>query len=317
MFFKTLFLLLFQSTRPARGATDSRLARSTYTCHFNPRAPRGARLADNSRLHDFTDISIHAPREGRDNSLRFCLSASLYFNPRAPRGARRTSIRRAAIAFLFQSTRPARGATVAALQIFPDDTISIHAPREGRDVSLMRARFCSSISIHAPREGRDHSFLVVADGFRISIHAPREGRDPINGDGIGRVMISIHAPREGRDILALFPDPDKLNFNPRAPRGARLKMGRAAFEEDQYFNPRAPRGARRVWTAWSDREYAFQSTRPARGATGNGDVSAIGDPFQSTRPARGATLSEGDKNQAPTISIHAPREGRDEHRAPA
>ena len=33
----------------------------------------------------------------------------------------------------FQSTRPARGATVSALLFFVFSLISIHAPREGRD----------------------------------------------------------------------------------------------------------------------------------------------------------------------------------------
>ena len=33
------------------------------------------------------------------------------------------------------------------------------------------------ISIHAPREGSDVSFLFFLDKFIISIHAPREGSD--------------------------------------------------------------------------------------------------------------------------------------------
>jgi len=35
--------LVFQSSRPARGATQTRLAIRVYTKCFNPRAPRGAR----------------------------------------------------------------------------------------------------------------------------------------------------------------------------------------------------------------------------------------------------------------------------------
>ena len=55
----------------------------------------------------------------------------------------------------------------------------------------------------------------------------------------------------------------------------------------------------------------FQSTRPARGATcklrGMSTVLA----FQSTRPARGATRRALTAYQAITVSIHAPRAGRD------
>ena len=102
--------------------------------------------------------------------------------------------------------------------------ISIHAPREGRDLPSFLiatpqtsnfnpraprgARRCTFegktytayISIHAPREGRDgnSSFRVV--GFReISIHAPREGRDVLRLLALRAEVISIHAPREGRD----------------------------------------------------------------------------------------------------------------------
>ena len=57
-------------------------------------------------------ISIHAPREGRDRR-----KSGVYH-----------------IAGEFQSTRPARGATVSVEDILPDDEISIHAPREGRDL---------------------------------------------------------------------------------------------------------------------------------------------------------------------------------------
>ena len=58
----------------------------------------------------------------------------------------------------FQSTPPARGATVRHAE--PDTAhiafISIHAPREGGDyVGERDKRFLYKISIHAPREGGD------------------------------------------------------------------------------------------------------------------------------------------------------------------
>ena len=57
------------------------------------------------------------------------------------------------------------------------------------------------ISIHAPREGRDICrFFRLMLSPEISIHAPREGRDlPEHKNGVGVRNISIHAPREGRD----------------------------------------------------------------------------------------------------------------------
>ena len=104
----------------------------------------------------------------------------------------------------FQSTRPARGATGCLLILFVRIEISIHAPREGRDDLPRAARLCAEpISIHAPREGRDFTDCSYARCCSsISIHAPREGRDKSWSDT--------------EDLTA--------NFNPRAPRGARLMM---------------------------------------------------------------------------------------------
>ena len=78
----------FQSTRPARGATSHRS--SAGACY---------------------EISIHAPREGRDSGVYLLRRLFPNFNPRAPRGARRQALPRLHRSLAFQSTRPARGAT--------------------------------------------------------------------------------------------------------------------------------------------------------------------------------------------------------------
>ena len=100
----------------------------------------------------------------------------------------------------------------------------------------------------------------------ISIHAPREGRDQGEAKGLRMFGISIHAPREGRDLCGSRRRPVPLDFNPRAPRGARLEAELDMRHADEfqstrpargatrgipsarrrrsYFNPRAPRGAR-------------------------------------------------------------------------
>ena len=124
----------FQSTRPARGATEPVCLRLTSVLHFNPRAPRGARQNARDPVSLARGISIHAPREGRDRSSRQPTQRPQDFNPRAPRGARRHSqTKNKTIHHLFQSTRPARGATKRDIKFVAGPTISIHAPREGRD----------------------------------------------------------------------------------------------------------------------------------------------------------------------------------------
>ncbi len=79
----------FQSTRPARGATPAEDAHWPEAEGFNPRAPHGARLT----------ASRCRRSEGRS------------FNPRAPHGARRIRASQIENSEMFQSTRPARGAT--------------------------------------------------------------------------------------------------------------------------------------------------------------------------------------------------------------
>ena len=79
-----------------------------------------------------------------------------------------------------------------------------------------------------------------------------------------------------------------MNFNPRAPRGAR-RLNHVVPPPAAYFNPRAPRGARRGREGVGIMRLKFQSTRPSRGATRGVCVCLI--------------LRQ--------ISIHAPLAGRD------
>ena len=77
------------------------------------------------------------------------------------------------------------------------------------------------------------------------------------------------------------------------------------------FNPRAPCGARLITTAISSPHQQFQSTRPVWGAT-NSVGAPVSEPiFQSTRPVWGATFRLRVENVRYSISIHAPRVGRD------
>ena len=115
----------------------------------------------------------------------------------------------------------------------------------------------------------------------------------------------------GQDLLAAGVLCCFSSFNPRAPRGARLRPSRRATRP-KCFNPRAPRGARHLSFRPEDSSLEFQSTRPAWGATskrrGIGGESHVSihaprvgrdDPGRCTRPPFG-------------VSIHAPRVGRDQ-----
>ena len=262
-------MITFQSTRPAWGATLTEAAAQTAQ-----------------------KISIHAPRVGRDMIAMMLPS----------------------LPDQFQSTRPAWGATCPMQAGRGSDGISIHAPRVGRDSVLSHQREQLRISIHAPRVGRDTVSITTRQAIRTfqstrpawgATQSPAPDREhrmrfqstrPAWGATmVGGVVprnrtISIHAPRVGRDVRQRRGFRARNNFNPRAPRGARLGSVSALRSGLQFqstrpawgatvllwmvggvvanFNPRAPRGARRrVADVPAVSIVEFQSTRPAWGAT--------------------------------------------------
>ena len=169
---------------------------------------------------------------------------------------------------LFQSTRPVRGATVRRGHAHQGRAISIHAPRAGRDADqLQKLQNKLDISIHAPRAGRDlgsmpsrlavlyfnprapcgarlHLLPEFRLVFDISIHAPRAGRDAlVGGQRPDLCGISIHAPRAGRDRIGPRPVRDESDFNPRAPCGARRRVGRV-YVPAVLISIHAPRAGR-------------------------------------------------------------------------
>ena len=81
--------MIFQSTRPVWGATVGVLV-----------------IVPNAQ-----QISIHAPRVGRDSAVGQLRDRQQYFNPRAPCGARPRGTKFKVGDIKFQSTRPVWGAT--------------------------------------------------------------------------------------------------------------------------------------------------------------------------------------------------------------
>ena len=146
--------------------------------HFNPRSPHGERQGRPCVNAMYLLISIHAPRTGSDIVL-------LLSSPKM---------------ISFQSTLPARGATLHMSFDNFESSISIHAPRTGSDADPRLKGHALDISIHAPRTGSDCVILSARGRASISIHAPRTGSD----DYVCiipncPIIISIHAPRTGSD----------------------------------------------------------------------------------------------------------------------
>ena len=127
--------LIFQPTRPLRGATTVQVDTMDMQQDFNPRAPCGARQQERFELYLIRDfnprapcgarrdqardatgnaISTHAPLAGRDIVRSTAAIRVKNFNPRAPCGARP------------QQNEPRMS----------DLKISTHAPLAGRDLQV-------------------------------------------------------------------------------------------------------------------------------------------------------------------------------------
>ena len=103
-----------------------------------------------------------------------------------------------------------------------------------------------TISTHAPLAGHDVHAVVTFNHGNISTHAPLAGHDD-KRMSTQKITINFNprAPCGARPLSKSIFDFGN-NFNPRAPCGARLMSMRRTTAPKQNFNPRAPCGARLV-----------------------------------------------------------------------
>ena len=134
--------------------------------------------------------------------------------------------------------------------------------------SLKNSGEFTKISIHALREERDCVQVAAGPRRGISIHALREERDSIR-EKSGAVLTIFQSTRSARSATGCPASMCRsaLNFNPRAPRGARradvsasaegIKISIHALREERDF----------LSYKYSFTSFPFQSTRSARSAT--------------------------------------------------
>ena len=239
-----VYLLAFQSTLPARGATPVLMAAARGT-DISIHAPRTGSDEISALAPSDREISIHAPRTGSDGCAPEKAKCLSRFQSTLPaRGATRqaTETRRSSP---FQSTLPARGATRSALGSPENKRFQSTLPARG--ATFPRRRTPHHMGHFNPRsphgERRRRHFLPQIQMY-ISIHAPRTGSDVAIRDLSRGGDISIHAPRTGSDVC--------ISYHREFPK---------------YFNPRSPHGERRAHRPSFGATWQFQSTLPARGAT--------------------------------------------------
>ena len=190
----------FQSTLPARGATNWDDINKAYSEYISIHAPRtGSDQRQMADVPQLPSISIHAPRTGSDTSC--------------PTSRQRHSA--------FQSTLPARGATMSmSITIYPP-SISIHAPRTGSDDE--RGGIAGEVDFN-PRSphGERHTFrcwLLRLGIFQSTLPARGATRAAQHQQKCN--LISIHAPRTGSDCSGKSAHLPCCDFNPRSPHGER------------------------------------------------------------------------------------------------
>ena len=238
-------------------------------------------------------------------------------------------------AVLFQSTPPARGATLRRRsRCRRGSRFNPRPPRGGRPKIIRKAMLDKLFQSTPPARGatptaRPSGMFALfqstppARGATIreracgaptpvSIHAPRAGGDASNaGKTTACSMFQSTPPARGATLSGDAQDGIRTRFNPRPPRGGR-PHARPRCAVPTSFNPRPPRGGRRLIRSHPQGQRLFQSTPPARGATsGSGSVAPHSIGF-NPRPPRGGRPEQAavDARRA-AVSIHAPRAGGD------
>ena len=129
-----VWLGLFQSTLPLRGATPSRKRSTSTPSGFQSTLPlRGATMHDLAVGIDVGRISIHTPLAGSDIFAAVCFAVNLIsiHTPLAGSDSVLSSVSRPTPKF--QSTLPLRGAMQGRGRPLQEISISIHTPLAGSD----------------------------------------------------------------------------------------------------------------------------------------------------------------------------------------
>ena len=214
-------------------------------------APRtGSDQLHSTRTPPRRDISIHAPRTGSDRVRPGGTEEQKYFNPRSPHGERRNPTgsgiserhfnprsphgeRPALTAAVssgekFQSTLPARGATLRADGSKSGYThFNPRSPHGERQVILIVWACASLFQSTLPARGATHQGVLCRCKVRkISIHAPRTGSDLRWLRTARRSLYFNPRSPHGERLLCVYDKSQNINFNPRSPHGERPHQGR-------------------------------------------------------------------------------------------
>ena len=179
----TVYNYLFQFTHPGRGATGRYSKLSDDRVKFQFTHPgRGATIGAGVPLPRLPSFNSRTPGGVRLTLIRCSLYGTPCFNSRTPGGVR-----------LVLFSTHCKG-----------NTVSIHAPREGCDLSFfLRAAMRLRFQFTHPGRGATVELLHVVQDVKVSIHAPREGCD-LADSGECTVAVTFQFTHPGRGATQAY-----------------------------------------------------------------------------------------------------------------
>ena len=163
-------------------------------------------------------ISIHAPRTGSDPIQGFRRNQQLDFNPRSPHGERlrrRTPQRRPP---RFQSTLPARGATLRPCRARRGKRFQSTLPARGATLLGDDVSYADLFQSTLPARGATEEYLLSDEQQIFQSTLPARGATVPEFDFAIAERISIHAPRTGSDEYSYRIPPSTWHISIHAPR---------------------------------------------------------------------------------------------------
>ena len=193
---------------------------------------------------DFNPRSPHGERQRKSTRKK----SGCNFNPRSPHGERLRHFLSSMAGVAFQSTLPARGATIFTIE--PESAIIYFNPRSPHGERLRHdgdnPRYVAFQSTLPARGAtKSHPNNRFSTPFQSTL--PARGATGIWYNNIAdEVRISIHAPRTGSDFPSRVAVLQGDKFQSTLPaRGATITPEGHFLRYGEDFNPRSPHGERR------------------------------------------------------------------------
>ena len=142
------------------------------------------------------------------------------------------------------------------------------APCGARPARHQARLFMGGISTHAPLAGRDENTKnLMSNGCIFQPTRPLRGATTAPHLRMGSINFNPRAPCGARRIRHRIYPIIGIVFQPTRPLRGATRIPQRQCGKTQNFNPRAPCGARQLSDLQTENQNLFQPTRPLRGAT--------------------------------------------------